>query len=277
MVKEQSRDSARIGSHAGRVRLIDAVPDLVGFLTADERLTVEQIFVPVISVEKGAFELSESLGSRGAFAAVVVDGLVLQYLAIAAEPGLLILGPGDVVLPARASAPELLTSTRYRAPAPTRLALLGTDALIAAGRAPRVMLGLLDVVHRQRQRLATQLVICQLPRVADRVQAMLWLLAESFGRVTPSGTRLPLSLTHEVLGALVGARRPTVTLALGELAERGAVVHQDGGWLLLEPPPMIGEIERRRILEEPGLSFTSRPPGRQLRSPRGGRRRRWRP
>jgi len=53
--------------------------------------------------------------------------------------------------------------------------------------------------------------------------------------VTPGGTVLPLALTHETLGALVGARRPTVTLALGDLSERGAVLRQGRAWLLVEP------------------------------------------
>jgi hypothetical protein len=54
--------------------------------------------------------------------------------------------------------------------------------------------------------------------------------------VTSAGTVLPVTLTHETLGALVGARRPTVTLALGELAGRGAVVRQGRSWLLTERP-----------------------------------------
>jgi hypothetical protein len=73
---------------------------------------------------------------------------------------------------------------------------------------------------------------------------MLWLLAESWGKVTSAGTLLPLHFTHEALGAMVGARRPTVTLALGELADSGAVVQRDGGWLLLQPP-----VERRREMK----------------------------
>ena len=48
---------------------------------------------------------------------------------------------------------------------------------------------------------------------------------------------------------MVGARRPTVTLALGELADRGALVHQDLGWLLLERPALTGT---RKGTLEPG-------------------------
>jgi hypothetical protein len=89
----------------------------------------------------------------------------------------------------------------------------------------------------RNERLATQVAICQLPRVEDRLLAIMWLLAESWGTVTSHGTRLPLALTHDALGGLVGASRPTVTLALRELAERGAMVRQSDGLLLLEGPP----------------------------------------
>ena len=61
--------------------------------------------------------------------------------------------------------------------------------------------------------------------------AGMWLLAESWGRVTPAGTRVLISLSHEVLGGLVGARRSTVTLAVSRLAERGSLIRQDDEWL----------------------------------------------
>jgi hypothetical protein len=145
----------------------------------------------------------------------------------------------------------LLGLSTYRAAADTTLGLFSTELLLAARRAPRLVIGLHIRLAEQLERLGTQLVICQLPRVEDRILAMLWLLAESWGRVTPSGTALPLSLTHEVLGALVGARRPTVTLAVGELAERGALVQQDRGWLLLERP--VQPPQRMSKLDEPLL------------------------
>ena len=37
-------------------------------------------------------------------------------------------------------------------------------------------------------------------------------------------------------GGLVGARRPTVTLALGKLAERGSLMRHEDEWLITEPP-----------------------------------------
>ncbi len=212
---------------------------------------MEQISVPVVNVGDGSSSLSELLERFGAFAAIVVDGLVLHDLAIGGEPGLRMLGPGEVIgVPGQR--PAVLERSNYRATPSTELALLGNEFLNAAQREPRLVVGLQVAGAEQTERLAAQLVICQMPRVADRVLTMLWLLAESHGRVTPAGTRLRLTLTHELLGAMVGARRPTVTLALGELAKRGAVVHQDGSWLLLEPAP-VAEPNGAVTLESPQL------------------------
>ena len=130
----------------------------------------------------------------------------------------------------------LLVDSGSRAVSTTQLAMLGKDVLVGAHRWPRLVAGLHARTADQIERVAVQLAICQLPRVEDRLLALLWLLAEQWGRVTPGGTVLPLALTHETLGALVGARRPTVTLALGELSDRGAVLRQGRAWLLVEPP-----------------------------------------
>ena len=123
----------------------------------------------------------------------------------------------------------------------------------ASARWPELQRNLIARFMDQNEELATQLVLCQLPRVEDRLLSMLWLLAESWGKVTPVGTLLPLYVTHEALGAMIGARRPTITLALGELAERGALVQQDRGWLLLEPPPQprdgLKRVEPPELIE----------------------------
>jgi hypothetical protein len=60
---------------------------------------------------------------------------------------------------------------------------------------------------------------------------------------------VPLALTHRILGQLVGARRPTVSTALGELAERGELVRRvDGSWVLRGSPPDASALGRRRAM-----------------------------
>jgi hypothetical protein len=53
------------------------------------------------------------------------------------------------------------------------------------------------------------------------VLAIFWQLAERWGVVRPDGVVIGLALTHAVIGQLVGAQRPTVSLALQELADDG--------------------------------------------------------
>jgi hypothetical protein len=92
-------------------------------------------------------------------------------------------------------------------------------------------------VFRAR-RLAVMQAICQFNRVDRRVLTVLWHLAERWGRVTPAGVVVPLALSHRLLAELVGARRPTVTTALGELLRAGEVSRTaDGAWLLTGEPP----------------------------------------
>jgi hypothetical protein len=157
----------------------------------------------------------------------------------------------------------LVTEASFRALPQTRLALLGPEVVFAIRRWPGLSSALQLRAAQQTDRLAVQLVICQLPRVDQRLLALFWLLAESWGRVTPAGTTLPLKLTHEALGALIGARRPTVTLALRELTERGAIVRQTEGWLLLEAPPEAsGRAETMRppaLVDDDGPSWVPMP------------------
>jgi hypothetical protein len=57
---------------------------------------------------------------------------------------------------------------------------------------------------------------------------------------------VPLALTHRILGQLVGARRPTVSTALSELADRGELVRRpDGSWLLRGDPPDAESLARK--------------------------------
>jgi CRP-like cAMP-binding protein len=237
---------------AARATLAELEPDMLRFLTAEDREAIAHMTVPVVDVPKGSEAITGVLSQRRAFAAVVLDGMVLQSLQLGNQPGVHILGPGAVLGIRSAPRSAQLGVPVWRVAVPTRIALLGNDFLGAVRHSPQLLIGLHAALAEQAERLTTQLVICQLPRVEDRILAILWLLADTWGRVTAAGTVLPLGLTHELLGGLVGARRPTVTLALHGLAERGAVAHQDRGWLLLERPvsPPAGEGQE---LDEPRL------------------------
>jgi hypothetical protein len=55
----------------------------------------------------------------------------------------------------------------------------------------------------------------------------------------PGGGRRPppLDLDHALLARIVGARKATVTTAIGALQRRGALERVEQGWMLHGPPP----------------------------------------
>jgi CRP/FNR family cyclic AMP-dependent transcriptional regulator len=104
------------------------------------------------------------------------------------------------------------------------------------------------IARRLMQRthwLAFHLAVCGLRRVDDRLLSVLWHFADRWGTVTPEGVRLNVRLTHEVLAAVTGARRPSVTTALRRLADEGRVRSLPRSrWLLLGHAP--AELKRMR-------------------------------
>jgi hypothetical protein len=66
-----------------------------------------------------------------------------------------------------------------------------------------------------------------------RLLLLLREIAERWGRVVADGVWIPFRLSHDLLADLACAQRPSVSVAVRELAERGlAVRRDDGGWLL---------------------------------------------
>jgi hypothetical protein len=152
-----------------------------------------------------------------------------------------LLGPGDVVLPGCSATEMLDADLRWSAAVASRVAILDERVLQGCfGLWPGLGLGLVERIGTQLMRTATHAAIAQLPRVDQRLEAMFWDLAGRWGHVTPSGIHLPLPLSHEALARLVGGRRPTITLALKALADRGIVVRRpDRSWLLVAREPSL--------------------------------------
>jgi CRP-like cAMP-binding protein len=224
------------------VPLVDVDPEVLRFLDEDEKEAARIIRLPIRALPRSVPDVQAQLAQDGAFGAFVLEGLVAHEIQLADRLGVRLLGPGDLIVSRQAPQPLVLTAVRWVPASPVRLALLRNHMLTALQRWPRLLSGMYLRIGQQLDRFAAQLMLCQLPRVEDRVLGLMWLMAEPWGRVTASGTRLPVDLTHELIGMMIGARRPTVSLALSELADRGAMIRQEGGWLLLERPPAGAEI-----------------------------------
>jgi CRP/FNR family transcriptional regulator, cyclic AMP receptor protein len=226
------------------IRLFDLEPDLVRFLGPDDAEQAREVHLPAMTVPKGPFDTQRLFEQYGAFGAFVLDGMVLQSLRLGTHSGLRLLGPGDVLSLTEIPHSMLVVESSTKATIPSRLVLFEREMLLAVRRWPQIAAGLHAHTGEQAERLTTQLMICQLPRVDERLLALMWLLAESWGQVTPTGTLLPIALTHAALGGLIGARRPTVTLALGNLSQAGVVRRQPRGWMLLGSPD---DLARSRV------------------------------
>jgi CRP/FNR family transcriptional regulator, cyclic AMP receptor protein len=160
-------------------------------------------------------------------ALAVVDGFVMRDVVVERRVSSELLGPGDLA-PARGEAHQVLgSSIVWRARGDAIVAELDADLLEQAA-ADRVLAPRLHERATQRaERLAAHAAILHMPQVRDRLLALLWQLADRWGRVTSEGILVRLPLTHDELGRMVGARRPTVTLAIGELVETGALVRAE--------------------------------------------------
>jgi CRP-like cAMP-binding protein len=85
---------------------------------------------------------------------------------------------------------------------------------------------------RRARDLSVQRAIASQPRLEVRLTLLLWHLAARWGKVERGGIRLPVPLTHQLLGRLVGAERPSVSHALGRLADAGLVRGHGDEWHL---------------------------------------------
>jgi CRP/FNR family transcriptional regulator, cyclic AMP receptor protein len=219
----------------GSARLLELDPELgEGLGPAALEQAHHAFTVPVVDAPAGSWA-PDAVCAAGIhpFALMVVEGLVVRDLLIAGHAASELLGAGDVVDHQGQRGGILPAVSRWTIAQPARIAVLD-ERLLPLLRAQPVLAARL--VARSTQygtRLAAQRAIAQLPRVEDRLLALFGHLAERWGRVGTAGIIVPLRLTHETLGRLVGARRPTVSLALKDLAGQGVVVRRDdGAWLL---------------------------------------------
>ena len=210
-----------------RVALLAADRDFADALPAAERAAADAALrLPALTLPAG--------GWAGPWTdAVVVGGLLSRTLVVQRRPSPELFGVGDVVAVDDAADVPEDADVRWEVHQGATLAILDARFHAAAQRWPALYGVLVRRFAARAQRLACQCAVLHLSRVEDRVERVLWQLADRWGRVTPDGVVVPMALTHEALGRLVGAKRPTVSLALATLAERGTVGRRaDGAWVL---------------------------------------------
>lgn len=235
----EGHDGERFATAEPSVRLLEDVPQLTEHLAPDELDAARRAVVaPVVTVARGVWD-REALATapHQPFGAIVLSGLIARHIDVGGYPGLSLHGAGDMLSARPRRRSTLPCGESWSATARSRLAILDDRFLVAARHWPRLVSGLFGQMQEQQDQLLLHLVLAEQPRVEDRLLLLFWQLSDRFGRMTPDGIVIRLSLTHEALGRLIGARRPTVTLALRTLTERGAVVRRpDRSWLVKEWP-----------------------------------------
>ncbi len=168
-----------------------------------------------------------------AFALLLVAGVVRSEVAFGDRTVAETLVAGDVLLPANPRGDGLEAQRRVSGLSWCVLAKLDGHFLTGAARWPALMTDLLSRLADQEHRIAVSGAINQLPRTSDRIMATFRQLTARLGLRVEDGRVLPLPMTHAEIGRLVGASRPTVSIALAELAAAGQLVRRaDGHWLL---------------------------------------------
>jgi CRP/FNR family cyclic AMP-dependent transcriptional regulator len=245
----------RMSRSSETVRLLEADPELGALLTGTRRAEAERdLVVRTHRLSVGPWDVSRLSGaSADHVGLLVLDGVISRELVVADHVSAELLGPGDLVRPwqGAAGAGLLPVQAIWSVLSTVTLAVLDRRFAAEAARYPEITAALFDRLGERSLRLATTQAISQLTRVDRRLKALFWHLAERWGRVSGDGVVVPLALTHRILGQLVGARRPTVSTALSELAEREELIRRaDGSWLLRGDPPDAQTFSRRPTAAE---------------------------
>jgi CRP/FNR family cyclic AMP-dependent transcriptional regulator len=235
--------------------LLDLDPDLAQFLDGSRAEAAHRdLLVRVRRLPPGAWNTARlTVADAGHLGLLVLDGVLSRELLAADVISTELVGAGELLRPWQIApgATLLRVAVRWNVLAEARVAVLDRRLASQLGAYPEIASLLIERMIARTQRMAVSQAIAQLNRVDQRLLTLFWHLAERWGRMTPDGVVIPLTLSHRMLSQLVGARRPTVSTALGDLAKEQKVSRQaDGSWLLTGDP--VGDpVEANKRLVPP--------------------------
>ena len=235
------------------VSLLDADPDLATGVPAQEMVLARgRSLANVIELEPPIWDMGEVMerAELGWLGLYVLDGLLLRRVEVGKRAACELFGPTDLIRPWDIDGDynPLQVSVSWIVLKRTRLAVLDTAFMLRIARWPTIASQLVSRIAQRARYLTLTQAVTHLPRAYARLLILFWLLAERWGRVGPDGVYVTLPLTHEVLAMLIGAHRPTVTIALQRLTRAGFLIRERSDrWLLtnsaietLEHPERLG-------------------------------------
>jgi CRP-like cAMP-binding protein len=228
----QIRDPASVGDFGSRSLLqIDA--GLTAAVPAGDRPQAARVRVPTFVISPGVVELELCALSESAFALLTISGSLTQAVHLSDRTISELLLAGDLFAPWKPAPATPERRSRLTALEHVDVAVLDHHFIKAAACWPELMICIHRRLNDHQHRLATHGAICQLPRVAQRVVAIMWHLAARTGRITADGMVVPHPLSHCAIADLIGAQRSTISLAAKHLEAEGHLIRRaDGTWLL---------------------------------------------
>lgn len=197
----------------------------------------DRLWAAALKLQRGPWQPSSAPGDAR-LGYLVLDGLLGRRVVVP-ERGrsLELLGRGDLFSPWQEDSPSF-SNIAWTVIEPTWVAALDENFVSQTRQFPELMEALTERALRRSRRIAVSAAIANTVGVEERLLLLLWQLTELWGRKAQGGALLPYRLSHQTLADLVGARRPTVTLALRGLTDRGLLQRGPGGeWILTGSPP----------------------------------------
>lgn len=224
------------------ISIVDADSDLADLLSEDELAPARRTALTrVRRLSPGGWDAAGAIEPdqhhRGF---LIIDGLLSREVDVLGRRAVELLGPGDVMRPWNWDEEGLHVHAEigWAVLEPTELAVLDHGLVKRMTPWPQLGVELFARGTRRAHHLAVVLAIAHHQRVDERLLLTLWHLAERWGRVGSDGVAVGLPLAHQRLADLVGAHRPSVTTAMGDLMRAGAVSRRDdGAWVLHGAPP----------------------------------------
>lgn len=229
------------------VNLLDADPELGEGLADADRLRLGRLLrVPVLAFGIGPWE--PPCLDPGSIGLLVTSGLITRRATLGPVCASELLGPGDILRPSEQGLPEALShASGWRVLAKAEVVWIDRRATALLGHFPELSAAIAARLVR-RARCLTYLMAAQhFRRIDDALFATLWHIAAMWGKVTLDGFVVPFHFTHEMLAGIIGARRPTVTIAIHALEAQGRLRRERSDrWVLLGEPPTWGPEDAAR-------------------------------
>jgi hypothetical protein len=231
---------------AGRAAILQLDPDLCAGLCDEAAAAAARAIVraPIADIRRGPWRPRRRKAEAGTLGLLVLSGMLCRTVAAGQDSTTELLGAGDLLRPWDDDDSVALNGrVSWQIVDDAHLAVLDRKFTESIAPWPEIYDALIARALRRSRVQAHLNATSNVKRVDIRLLALLWYMAERWGRMTARGAVVIARLTHTQLASLVGARRPSVTTSLKRLEARGLIIREGDGVLVLDPVAVSRELE----------------------------------